>query len=209
MIWSASNSRHGSLHDLTSSQQATEQPAASTGTTNLSVHNKRRLDMADRAKTVVSLTREEERRGEADPYAWLSVTAPASPRHSLRELSSQISTDRESDPGSQQGSTIWGSRRSTTRKTRKATGGEGGHHGQEEESEGETSPRSSMSRTGSVAKLHKVVVVVVVVAQVAQGGEEDQVGDGKPRHGATSRCEKSEAKHGGRILLQFCQLLTV
>ena len=57
-----------------------------------------------------------------------------------------------------------------------------------------------------MAKLHKVVVVVVVVvvAQVAQGGEEDQVGDGKPRHGATSRCEKSQAKHGGRILLQSC-----
>ena len=36
-----------------------------------------------------------------------------------------------------------------------------------------------------------VVIVVVVVAQLAQGGEEDQVGDGKPRHGATSRCEKS------------------
>ena len=71
-----------------------------------------------------------------------------------------------------------------------------------------------MSRTGSVAKLHKVVVVVVVavvvvviVAQVAQGGEEDQVGDGKPRHRATSCCEKSQAKHGGGILLQSCQVV--
>ena len=149
MIWSASNSRHGSLHDL-ASPQVTDQPA-STGVVSSSVHTKRRLDMADRAKTVVSLTREEERRGEADPYAWLSVTAPASPRHSLKELSSQISADRESDPGTQQGS-MWPRR--STRKTKKA--GEGGRRQGEEESDGETSPPTSISRTGSVAKLHKV-----------------------------------------------------
>ena len=147
MIWSASNSRHGSLHDLaTATDQATSAGVAST-----SVHTKRRLDMADRAKTVVSLTREEERRGEADPYAWLSVTAPASPRHSLRELSSQISTDRESDPGTQQSASMWPRR--SMRKTKKA--GEGGRR-QEDESDGETSPPTSISRTGSVAKLHKV-----------------------------------------------------
>merc|ERR1711974_10642 len=92
-----------------------------------------------------------ERRGEADPYAWLSVTAPASPRHSLRELSSQISTDRESDPGTQQSSSMWPRR--SMRKTKKA--GEGGRR-QEDESDGETSPPTSISRTGSVAKLHKV-----------------------------------------------------
>ena len=150
MIWSASNSRHGSLHDLTNAQ-VIDQPTFA-GTANSSVHTKRRLDMADRAKTVVSLTREEEKRGEADPYAWLSVTAPASPRHSLRELSSQISTDRESDPGSQQSSSMW-SRRSL-RKTKKA--GEGGRRQGEDDSDGETSPSASISRTGSVAKLHKV-----------------------------------------------------
>ena len=151
MIWSASNSRHGSLHDL-ASPQVTDQPAsAGVVSSSGSVHTKRRLDMADRAKTVVSLTREEERRGEADPYAWLSVTAPASPRHSLRELSSQVSTDRESDPGTQQSSSMWPRR--SMRKTRKA--GEGGRR-QEDESDGETSPPTSISRTGSVAKLHKV-----------------------------------------------------
>ena len=96
MIWSASNSRHGSLHDLTSAPPS-EVSSTSPSSLKPPLHSKRRLDMADRARTLVSLTREEEK--EEDPYAWLCRTAPASPRHSHRELRPPTSTDRESDPG--------------------------------------------------------------------------------------------------------------
>ena len=93
MIWSASNSRHGSLHDLTTTQPS--EASTSPPTLKPPLHTKRRLDMADRARTLVSLTREEERE---DPYAWLCRTAPASPRHSHGELRPHPA-DRESDPG--------------------------------------------------------------------------------------------------------------
>jgi len=117
MIWSATNSRAGSIHDLDSAgvyspnlkgstiTLATLKPPSimtqAVATSHGPSHTKRQLNMTDRANTVVSFVRPHSITVEEDdPYSWLSRTAPASPRDGRhRSHSDSIQIDRESDPG--------------------------------------------------------------------------------------------------------------
>jgi len=117
MIWSATNSRAGSFHDLDTSGLCSPNMKDSTATlamlkipqmgtqanfsSHATPHTKRQLSMTDRANTVVSFVRPHSINVEEDdPYSWLSHTAPASPRERRhRSHSESVQIDRESDPG--------------------------------------------------------------------------------------------------------------
>jgi len=101
MQWSAVSSRHSSIctdldvtgalspvvnqltasHQLTSIDEKETTTKAKASAEVKDVKKKKRMDLADRAHTTITLSRQQsvEQREEDDPYAWLSKTAPPSP----------------------------------------------------------------------------------------------------------------------------------
>ena len=163
MVWSATNSRAGSIHDLDSVglcspslkgsmiTLATLKPPPILTQTSASSHNsvqpKRHLNL-DRANTVVSFMRPSSIAvDDDDPYSWLSHTAPASPREGRhRTHSDSVQRDRESDPGynNSKASIFNRSIRRTKKKTTQQDGNEldGSHE--------------NLSRSNSRVRLDKV-----------------------------------------------------
>ena len=163
MIWSATNSRAGSVHDLDSTGIYSPNQKGSTITLatikppsimtqavstshGSSSHIRRQFD---RANTMVSFVRPHSINVEEDddPYSWLSRTAPASPREGRHRSHSETNQiDRESDPGynNSKASMFNRSIRRTKRKTNQdsATDPDGSHE--------------NLSRSGSRARLDKV-----------------------------------------------------
>jgi len=163
MVWSATNSRAGSIHDLDSAglcspslkgsmiTLATLKPppilTQTSASSHTSVQPKRHLNL-DRANTVVSFMRPSSIAvDDDDPYSWLSHTAPASPREGRhRTHSDSVQRDRESDPGynNSKASIFNRSIRRTKKKTTQQDGNEldGSHE--------------NLSRSNSRVRLDKV-----------------------------------------------------
>eukprot|EP00092_Neocalanus_flemingeri_P001634 GFUD01001744.1.p1 GENE.GFUD01001744.1~~GFUD01001744.1.p1 ORF type:complete len:1748 (+),score=397.63 GFUD01001744.1:305-5548(+) len=164
MIWSATNSRAGSIHDLDSAGLCAPNLKGSTvtlatlklpptmtqaiPTSHGASHNKRQLNMTDRANTVVSFVRPHSINVEEDdPYSWLSHTAPASPREGRhRSHSESVQIDRESDPGYNNSKTSIFNR--SIRRTKKKSNNEDAN-----DPDGST---ENLSRSGSRVRLDKV-----------------------------------------------------
>ena len=150
MRWSAASSRAGSTIELDAIVHATTSPGSSGRESSKSKRNK----PVSRTNTTLSFLQPKSTVSpEEDPYSWLSVTAPPSPREDRDRQARQLyfsdsnTQERESDPGNSRMSIF--SNRSVKRTKKRQNSKDDNPHEESDDNVG-------LSRTSSRVKLDKL-----------------------------------------------------